>query len=785
MSTVRGRRPFLLPIAVLLVGLIVSGVAAYLVSRSAEAAAADRFDRDASVLAAAVDAETRAVFDQLTAAGAFFAIAPRPSQKTTYDYLAQVGLDDSPWLRDLAWAESVPPDEVREFVARERANGLPDFAIESAQGVAAENLVVVTRGSSSSVETLIGLDLASFGPVASRVFAAPLSRAEPWFSRVTAPVADLINRSGGGLQFEADNLIGILPTWDSEGQLNGWLLARINPELLLTADPSRTVRSRLELGDPQPGTFSDPVVAESGIERAPDGEDAYEMVHSFRAGGISWDLTLSAQKEDRALAWIILGLGGALSLLAGLVILGRRRTREVQGRLSESERRLREDSLTGLPNRLGLEEALRRTISERDPDVQAAALFLDIDRFKLINDSLGHSAGDELLVALAGRLNGAIRRGDVVGRFGGDEFLVVVSEIEDGDDALAQARRIMGELEAPMQLSFGETQVHASIGIRIIDDDCCEGTDGGPEGVIRDADVAMFAAKRGGDGIRMFDSEMRQAAGDRLVLERALIEAVAADDLSLEYQPIVDEEGRLAAVEGLLRWHHRELGHVPPTHFLPVAEEVGLMPEIGRQVVRSAVAQAARWNRTFESRLQVAINVTGAELYDPEFPHFVAAELRHHEVPPEQIMLEISEDLLLESSTVLQVNLDRLRDLGVGLALDDFGTGRSSLSQAGRLSTVTEFKLDRSLVIGVEEPEGRVIVRAASDLAAGLGQVVVAEGVEQENQRDFLLDLGISRFQGFLYSPSVPASRISGWLADGGVVGDAPSSRRRMAQPSS
>lgn len=782
MSRLIARRPLLLPVAVLMVGLILSGVAAFFVSRSDESAAADRFDRDATVLAAAVDAETRAIFDQLTAAGAFFAIAPRPSQEATYDYLAQVGLDDSPWLRDLGWAESVPPDEVDEFVARERANGLRDFAVESATGGNDEELVVVTRGSTSSVETLIGLDLASFGPIATRVFAAPLSRGEPWFTRVTTPVADLINRSRGDLQVEADNLIGILPTWDSDGRLTGWLLARINPEQLLAADAAQALRSRLELRDPQPGTFTDPVVAESGIDRAPDGQDAYEMVHSFRAGGITWDLTLSAHKEDRALPLIIFGLGGALSLLVGLVILGRRRTNEVKGRLSESERRLREDSLTGLPNRLGLEEALKRTISERAHEGQAAALFLDIDRFKLINDSLGHSAGDELLVALAGRLTGAIRRGDVVGRFGGDEFLVVICEIEDTEDALAQARRIMGELEAPMQLSFGETQVHASIGVRIIDSD--DG-DGGAEGVIRDADIAMFAAKRTGDGIRVFDSDMRRAAGDRLVLERALIEAVAADDLSLEYQPIVDEDGNLAAVEGLLRWHHRELGHVPPAHFLPVAEEVGLMPEIGRQVVRSAVAQAARWNRTFDSQLQVAINVTGAELYDPDFPHFVAAELRHHQVPAEQMMLEISEELLLEASTVLQVNLDRLRDLGVGLALDDFGTGRSSLSQAGRLSTVTEFKLDRSLVTGVDEPEGQVIVRAASDLAAGLGQQVVAEGVEEVGQRDFLVDLGISRFQGFLYSPSVPASRISGWLADGGAVKDGPAPRRRVAQPSS
>ena len=774
-------RRLLSPVAILLAGALASAAAAVLLARSHAAQEAERFDRDSAVYAKAVETETGALFDRLSGAGAFFSLPPRPSQAATYDYLTLVGLDEAPWLRDLGWAEAVAQEDLPAFVARERRAGQPDFAVKGAAAPDGVEHVVITRGSTQSVESLIGLDLAGFGSAATQVFATPLAQGEPWFTRVTAPAAAIINRSRGDLQVEADDLIGVLPTRAPDGRVTGWLLARMNPEQLLRVDGDRiSLRARLEIADAQPSGFNDPVVAEAGIARAPDGVEAFELVHPFRAGGMNWTLTLSSRRVGTPLAWIVFTLGCALALAVALIARGRRRADEVAGKLSVSERRLREDSLTGLPNRLGLEEALGRTIAANGADGVSATLFLDIDRFKLINDSLGHAAGDELLVALSERLSRAVRRGDVVGRFGGDEFLLLITDIEDAADAAAQARRVMGELDQPLELSFGETQVQASIGIRVIEGDADD-----PGGVIRDADLAMFAAKRSGDGIRVFDSAMRQAAGDRLILERALIAAVASGDLRLEYQPIVDEASVLVAVEGLLRWRHRELGDVPPAHFIPVAEEVGLMPEIGRQVVREAVAQAARWNDSFDARLQVAINVTGAEFYDPDFPDFLHAELRHHGVPADQLMLEISEELLLESVGAPRDSLARLREIGVGLALDDFGTGRSSLSQAGRLATVTEFKLDRSLVVGVDQPEGRVIVRAASDLAAGLGQQVVAEGVEQTNQRDFLADVGVSRFQGFLYSPAVPAARISGWLADGGRVGFQELASAGDPQPSS
>lgn len=776
------RHPRALPAIVLVIGLLLSAVAALLVDRNLESQASDRFERDSAVLAAAVEAETHTLADQLAAAGAFYSIGPRPSQEDSDDYLAQVGLADSRWLRDLGWAEAVSPGDVPEFLARERAEN-PDFRIIGAREEpgAGRDLAVITRGSRSGGETLIGLDIASFGPVATRVFEGPLTRGEPWFARVSPAAAAVVNQAGSPLTVAEGDLVSVLPTRDADGTVNGWLLTRMDGDQLLSVDESGRLRARLENRDAGSGVFSDPLVAESGQDRVPDGVGVYETSRSFRAGGIAWTLVVTGKRSDSTLPALLFALGGALALMVAMLIIGRRRRSEMEGRLGESERRLREDSLTGLPNRLGLEEALASTIAERSADRLAAALFLDIDRFKLINDSLGHAAGDELLVSLASRLTSAVRRGDVVGRFGGDEFLVVIRGISRPDDATAQARRIATALEPPLELSFGETQIHASIGIRIIEDE-----ESDPAGIIRDADLAMFDAKRSGTGIRVFDSAMRRAAGERLILERALIEAVAAGDLNLEYQPIVDVQGRLAAVEGLLRWHHRELGQVPPAHFLPVAEEVGLMGEIGRQVVREAIAQAARWNTAFATRLQVAINVTGAELYDPDFPRFLEAELRHHDVPPGQIMLEISEELLLESATTLRVGLDRLRELGVGLALDDFGTGRSSLSQAGRLLDVAEFKLDRTLILGVDRPEGRVIVRAASDLAAGLGQRVVAEGVEQPEQRDFLIGLGIGRFQGFLYSPSVPAARISGWLAEGTGLGGRPvAPGPTVGQPSS
>jgi diguanylate cyclase (GGDEF)-like protein/PAS domain S-box-containing protein len=421
------------------------------------------------------------------------------------------------------------------------------------------------------------------------------------------------------------------------------------------------------------------------------------------------------------------------------------------------------DPLTELPNRsLVLDRlalALRRL--DRHPQEIVAVLFLDLDRFKVINDSLGHDAGDELLVALGHRLSATLRPDDTVARFGGDEFVMVCEHIGRDEEAQVLADRIGHALQRPFPLQRGEVVVTASIGIAV----SRHGSDRA-ESLLRDADAAMYRAKeRGGSRYEMFDKTMHTQAVVRLLTERALRNAIDHDELRVFFQPQIRiATGECVAVEALVRWEHAMRGTVLPVDFIPVAEETGLIVPIGERVLKEACAQAQRWQDAGPggSPLGVSVNLSARQLMRADLRDWVARLLEEHQLAPETICLEVTESVLLDDVEVTVDALAALKDLGVRLAIDDFGTGYSSLSYLKQFP-FDELKIDAVFVAGLgQSPTDDAIVAATVDMAHALGMVAAAEGVETEAQLDGLADLGCDLAQGFHLALPEPVERLGG-----------------------
>ncbi|HET7486922.1 MAG TPA: EAL domain-containing protein [Acidimicrobiales bacterium] len=413
------------------------------------------------------------------------------------------------------------------------------------------------------------------------------------------------------------------------------------------------------------------------------------------------------------------------------------------------------DTLTGLPNRAlvldRLEHALART-SRGNGSV--GVLFVDLDRFKVVNDTLGHSIGDEVLIRIGERLLAAVRPGDTVGRLAGDEFVVVCEDVEDVH-LLSIAERVAATIERPLSLYGRDAVITASIGVAQVSGDVRA------EDLLRDADVAMYRAKeRGRARIEVFDRTIRARLLERLETEQALRRAIQRDELRLHYQPIVSSaDGRLLAVEALVRWEHPERGLVPPAEFIPVAEETGLILPIGRWVLKEACSQLGRWQQDDPSlcRLQMGVNLSARQFTDPDIVSDVAAALEHAGIAPGALSLEITESVLMEEAEATAETLRGLKDLGVCLSIDDFGTGYSSLSYLKRFP-VDVLKIDRSFVDGLGvDPDDHAIVAAVVGLAHSLGLEVVGEGVETALQLDELRRLGCDAAQGYLIARPQPS----------------------------
>jgi diguanylate cyclase (GGDEF)-like protein/PAS domain S-box-containing protein len=421
------------------------------------------------------------------------------------------------------------------------------------------------------------------------------------------------------------------------------------------------------------------------------------------------------------------------------------------------------DSVTGLPNRALFLDRLGLAMAKSSRHHQmTAVLFLDLDRFKWVNDSLGHAAGDTLLVAAAARLRGALRPGDTMARFGGDEFAVLCEEIDDVSDGMTIAQRLAAALASPFTIEERPVNVSASIGLALAHADI------EPEALIRDADAAMYMAKeRGRDRIEVFDDEMRASAMSRLETESALRSALDNNELRVHFQPIVGLGGHeVVGVEALVRWQHPELGLVPPLDFIPLAEDTGLIVPIGTFVLGEACRTVAQWNRAHPDRrpLDVSVNLSARQLASPGLPDVVERVLVESGLPAGLLCLEITESVLMSDADTTSELLSSLKRLGVTIAVDDFGTGYSSLLYLRRFP-VDVLKIDRSFVAGLGETnEDNAIVQGVIGLARALGLRSVAEGVEEQGQATELDALGCDLAQGFLWSKPLDRANLEEWL---------------------
>jgi diguanylate cyclase (GGDEF)-like protein len=441
--------------------------------------------------------------------------------------------------------------------------------------------------------------------------------------------------------------------------------------------------------------------------------------------------------------------------------------RKTSDRLNQAAHDAKYDPLTGLANRTEVYRALEESLELAQADrTLFGVLFMDLDRFKVINDSMGHDVGDELLKIVADRLRSATRSSDVVARLGGDEFLIICRGLMSTESVEAVARQVLKRLAEPVALNGRRQIVSASIGVAMATSD----DDRGADELIRDADAAMYKAKRDRTGYAVFDEAQRSLLVDRLDIERDLSRALDDKQLQVYYQPIVfTETGALYGFEALVRWNHPTRGYVSPTEFLPIAEDARLMARIGELVLREACAQAAVWNhQTPRAKgLRVTVNLAEQQLISPDLPVNVAKILDWSGLAPEQLVLEITEDVMVEHLDGLTV-LRELRNLGVTLAIDDFGTGQSSLSYIKQFDMVSTLKIDRSFVQDMHEgAANQAIIEAIVAMASALDLSIVAEGVEDQSQVDSLARLGVTLLQGFLIGRPVPADLLGSldeWL---------------------
>ncbi|MET7488608.1 bifunctional diguanylate cyclase/phosphodiesterase [Streptomyces sp. NPDC005538] len=432
---------------------------------------------------------------------------------------------------------------------------------------------------------------------------------------------------------------------------------------------------------------------------------------------------------------------------------------------ARAEEQLR-DPLTGLPNRQWLLERIWTALDDAERiGAKAALMLIDLDRFRSVNDTLGHLAGDRLLLQIADRLRVALPRGAEAARLGGDEFAVLLPVADSTTSATRVARNLVAALSSPLDLDGLTLVLEASAGVAVFPDHALDA-----EGLLRRADVAMYQAKRDRTGVEVYESKRDSNTPDRLGLLGDLRRALDAHEVQLHYQPKVRFDGQVAGLEALVRWVHPERGKVPPDEFIAIAESSGLMPHLTEYVLDTALAQVARW-RAQGLFVPVAVNVSPRDVHTPGFAGSVAARLARHGVPAGSLQLEITEHVLLEDPQRAADTLNGLTGHGVKMSLDDFGTGYSSLVHLRRLP-VSELKIDRSFVARLAvDTEDAEIVRCTVDLAHSLGLLVVAEGVEDDETWERLRDLGCDAVQGWLVAAAMPPEDMTAWLLARGSRG--------------
>ncbi len=411
------------------------------------------------------------------------------------------------------------------------------------------------------------------------------------------------------------------------------------------------------------------------------------------------------------------------------------------------------DQLTDLPNRALFEDRVSQAVAlAHRYSRSVAVLFLDLDRFKIVNEALGHAAGDEVLRIAATRIGALVREGDTLARFSGDEFALVLTDAADRRTVGAVAQRILDSYAAPLHIGERELYLTTSVGIAMYPDDA-----GDMESLIKGAEMAMYESKRSGRNVfTFFAPGMRATPVERLTLQRDVHSALRRDQFAVVYQPIVRADGRIAGVETLLRWRHPTLGMLLPDSFIPIVEESGAIQQVGEWVLERAVAQLVEWDRAGLALPRISVNVSARQFEHKTLRDQVERVLAKYGVAPERIELEVTESSVMRDANAAVKVLCELKDLGLRLAIDDFGIGYTSLSYLKRFP-IDVIKIDRSFVRGLGSGlYDQAIVRAITMLAQIMGFTTVAEGVEHTEQAEYLRELDCDEMQGFLFSPPVP-----------------------------
>jgi diguanylate cyclase (GGDEF)-like protein len=459
-----------------------------------------------------------------------------------------------------------------------------------------------------------------------------------------------------------------------------------------------------------------------------------------------------------------MGMAQTLADVAAAYLINAQARSDLQDSSDQSREASLHDALTGLPNRVLMLERLAHAFRRGDRSgLTTAVFFMDLDEFKMVNDTYGHQVGDELLVAVAERLSGVLRPGDSLGRLSGDEFVVLCEDLEDPSEADLIAVRFDEAFADPFALSGVELQIDASIGIAFTG----RGSDA-PEQLIHDADLAMYRTKRHRDRDHgVLDLRELHLAEHQAGLARALPGAAKRNELRVEYQPIVDTlDGHPVGMEALLRWTHPSRGAVPPTMFIPFAEHSGQIVELGRWVLQQACSDRDAWQNQSPEQLGLSVNVSSHQFMSVGFAHTVAAILDATRTDPGMVTLEVTERVFIHDEDRALIVLSDLKDIGVKLALDDFGTGYSSLGYLDTLPIDT-IKIDQTFIAKLADPRRHTIVNSIIELAHGLGMTVTAEGVETAERHDALTRLGADACQGFYFARPMSAHAINTLIGHG------------------